>query len=241
MYQKIRIALATLSMILFPLTFYYLSPALSIMGPAEGLLTGSLIVFIMLFISSIFLGRVFCSWLCPAGAIQDQLIKSRSKKVNIKKAGWIKYLIWVPWIITILFIFRRSGGIKGIDFFYQTEMGISISRPEASILFGIIVLLFYFISISFGRRAACHSICWMAPFMILGKKLGEVLKVPSLRLKRKSSRCTGCKQCSEVCPMSLAVEDLAENRDMSDHNCILCGKCVDACSSNVIKIGMGRG
>lgn len=241
MYQKIRIGLATLSMILFPLSFYYLSPALSIMGPAEGLLTGSLIVFIMLFVSSIFLGRVFCSWVCPAGAIQDQISKTRSRRVHIQKLGWIKFAVWIPWLITVLAMFNRAGGVKAIDFFYQTEMGVSITRPEAALLYGLIVIFFYLLSMIVGRRASCHTICWMAPFMILGKKLGDILKIPSLRLKRESSKCSGCRKCSEVCPMSLEVENLAKDSEFSDHNCILCGICVESCSNNVIKIGVGRG
>ncbi|MGL1893958.1 MAG: 4Fe-4S binding protein [Spirochaetaceae bacterium] len=241
MYQKTRIAIATLSMILFPLTFYYFSPYLSIMGAAEGIVSGSIIVFIMLFLSSIFLGRAFCSWVCPAGAIQDQLLKSRTKRVNVKKISWIKYVIWVPWLMTILFMFKRAGGAKQVDFLYQTEMGISVTSLGSAITFTIVIMLFYLISLIFGRRSACHTICWMAPFMVLGKKLGELLQVPSLRLKRDPSKCIECKKCNSVCPMSLNVVDLSRNKDLSDHNCILCGRCVDVCLQDVIKIGIGRG
>lgn len=240
MYQKIRITLATLSMILFPLSFYYFSPALSLMGPAEGILTGSLIIFIMQFLSSIFLGRAFCSWLCPTAMIQDQLINARSKRVNVKKIAWIKYLFWVPWVVTILFMFKRSGGIQSVDFFYQTEMGVSLTRLEDSFIYGGIVVLFFILSMVFGRRASCHTICWMAPFMILGKKLGEILKTPSLRLKRKPSECISCKKCTQVCPMSLEVENMAKNIKLSESNCILCGKCVEACPNGTLKIGIGR-
>lgn len=241
MYQKSRIALATLSTILFPLSFYYLSPALSIMGPAEGILTGSLIIFIMMFLTSVFIGRVFCSWLCPTAMIQDLLINARSRRVNVKKISWIKYVIWAPWIITILFMFKRSGGIHTIDFFYQTEMGVSLTRLVDTFIYGGIVLLIYILSMLVGRRATCHTICWMAPFMILGKKLGAKIKAPSLRLKREPSKCISCKKCTQVCPMSLEVEDLAKKLEVSDHNCILCGKCVDICPKNVLKVAIGKG
>lgn len=238
MYQKTRIAIVTLSMVLFPLTFYYLSPFLAVMGAAEGVVSGSLIVFIMLFLSSLFFGRAFCSWICPAGAIQDILIQSRSKRINVRRVGWIKYVLWVPWIITILLMFKRAGGVKELNFFYQTEMGVSITRPEAAIMFGCIVVLFYLLSMILGRRGSCHAVCWMAPFMVLGKKLGQVLKIPSVVLKRESSKCISCKKCSDVCVMSLRVENLALNREFSDHDCILCGKCINVCPHNVIKLGI---
>ena len=37
-----------------------------------------------------------------------------------------------------------------------------------------------------GRRAGCHTICWMAPFMIIGRKLRNLVAWPSLRLTAQS-------------------------------------------------------
>ena len=69
--QKIRKALMLLMFALFPVIYYYFSPYLIIMGAAEGIIVGSLIVFASLFVFSLFLGRAFCGWVCPAGATQE--------------------------------------------------------------------------------------------------------------------------------------------------------------------------
>ena len=61
--QKIRISVLTLSLILFPVTLYYLSPVVSLMGAAAGIVTGSVLVFCAQLIIALFLGRSFCSWL----------------------------------------------------------------------------------------------------------------------------------------------------------------------------------
>lgn len=235
MYQKTRKAIFTFSLILFPLTFYYFSPALPIGGAMEGILSGSLILFAFLFLFSMVMGRVFCSWICPAGAIQDLVAQSRTKRLPVKYISWIKYLVWTPWFALILFLFRRAGGISGADFFYQTEYGVSLTRFADAVIYGGIIIIFFLLSIIFGRRASCHTLCWMSPFMIFGKKLGKILKVPSLKLKTDAGSCVSCNRCEKVCPMSLPVEKLVSKGKIDDANCILCGMCNEACKRDVIK------
>jgi len=235
MYQKIRLAVYAFSLIIFPITFYYFSPALPLMGAAEGVVSGSLMLFFMLFISAVFAGRVFCSWICPAGAIQELTLKSRNSRISVKKISWIKYLVWAPWLILVIFLFRRSGGIESYDFFYQTTNGISLTRFADTIIYGIIIVIFFGLSLIFGRRAACHTICWMSPFMILGRKLGLSLGVPSLKLKTEPASCVSCNRCTSICPMSLPVSDMIESGRINDVNCILCGQCIDICGKNTIE------
>lgn len=55
--QGIRKTLLLISFLLFPITIYYLSPALIIQGAAEGIAVGSFVVFGLMFISSLILGR----------------------------------------------------------------------------------------------------------------------------------------------------------------------------------------
>ena len=63
--QKIRKLILIVSLLLFPITIWYMSPYLIIQGAMEGIVTGSFIVFVCMLSGSIFLGRVFCGWLCP--------------------------------------------------------------------------------------------------------------------------------------------------------------------------------
>lgn len=234
MYQKTRNAVSVLSVILFPLTFYYFSPVIPLGGSAAGVLSGSLILFIFLFFFSMVMGRVFCSWICPAGIIQDLVGNGRTKAVNPKKISWIKYLVWFPWLMLIIFLFRRAGGISNVDFFYQTEYGVSLTRFADAVIYGIVVLVFFILSLAFGRRTACHTICWMSPFMILGRKMGQSLSIPSLKLKARGQECVSCSRCDKVCPMSLPVEKLVKKGKISDLNCIQCGKCADVCGRNIL-------
>ena len=80
--QKIRSILVVVMFALFPLIYYYFSPYLVIMGAIEGIVTGSLIIFAALFVSSLFLGRAFCGWICPAGATQELMYEESETKVS---------------------------------------------------------------------------------------------------------------------------------------------------------------
>jgi formate hydrogenlyase subunit 6/NADH:ubiquinone oxidoreductase subunit I len=86
-----------------------------------------------------------------------------------------------------------------------------------------------------GKRAACHSICWMSPFMIIGTKIKNAAGWPSLHLTADKTSCMQCKQCSRICPMSLDVNAIVQNESMANTECILCGSCVDTCPKNAIK------
>ena len=66
MRQKIRKILLYVSLFLFPVTMNFLSPYVSIDGAFAGVLSGSALMFIVLFLSGVFFGRAWCGWLCPA-------------------------------------------------------------------------------------------------------------------------------------------------------------------------------
>lgn len=232
--QQIRKTLSLIMVILFPVIYYYFSPYLVIMGAAEGVIAGSLMVFLFLLLSSLFLGRAFCGWACPAGATQELCIKVNGKNFKGGKLNLIKYIIWAPWVSIIAIMFIQAGGIKTVNPLYQTYYGISITGFESLVMFLVIVGAIAGIALVAGRRAACHTICWMAPFMIIGSKIKSRFGYPSLRLSSDKNHCVQCNQCSKNCPMSLNVTEMVQNESMTNTECILCGSCVDTCPKNVI-------
>ncbi|MCX7747041.1 MAG: 4Fe-4S binding protein [Clostridia bacterium] len=236
--QPFRKAILFISFLLFPITIFYLSPYLIIDGAFQGIVTGSFIMFIVLFVSSLFFGRLFCSWFCPAGGLQECCRMVTDKKAKLGKRDYIKYVIWVPWLLSIAAGFIAAGGVKQWDFFYQTEHGISISSPLKYIIYYGCIIVIAFLALKSGRRAACHYICWMSPFMILGSKIKNTLKYPSLHLKADGGKCTGCKLCTKICPMSLEVDQMVKQNDMNHPECILCGECVDQCSKGAVKYAL---
>lgn len=232
--QNLRKLILIFSFLLFPITIYYLSPYLIIHGAAEGVIVGSFIVFALMLLSSMFFGRLFCGWLCPAGGLQECCRLASDKKAKGGKLDLIKYFIWAPWILLIVFISIKAGGLKKIDFLYQTFHGISISEPQGYIIYYGVVLLIAILAITSGRRSFCHYVCWMAPFMVIGRKLSGAVKIPSIKLAVEKEKCIGCKQCNAKCPMSLEIDQMVKKGSIENPECILCGECSDVCARRVI-------
>jgi polyferredoxin len=225
---------------LFPLVYFYFSPYLLIMGAAEGIIAGDIITFAGLFVSSLFLGRAWCGWVCPAGAEQEFCGRVNGKSFNGRRRNLTKYFIWVPWISIVVVMFVQAGGVKSIDPLYQTYYGISISDATSAIMFAAIAGAFAIFALAAGKRSACHTICWIAPFMIIGRKLRNAVGWPALQLEADESKCINCKKCSKVCSMSLDVNSMVHGQSMENSECILCGNCVDNCPKGVIKYAFGN-
>ena len=236
--QKLRKAITILSFLLFPITIYYFSPYLIIMGAMEGVIAGSFLVFIGMFITSLFFGRAFCGWICPVGGLQECMMLVQDKKARGGKLDLIKYLIWLPWISTIIILAVSAGGFKKIDFLYQTTNGISVANPTAYFIYYAVLMLIVILALTTGKRGFCHYSCWMSPFMIIGVKAKDFLNIPSFRLKADTSKCISCKQCTNKCQMSLDVMGMVQKGNMKNSECILCGECVDVCPKSVIKFAI---
>ncbi len=245
--QRIRKAILLITFLSFPITMNYLSPYITMDGAMNGILTGSMIMFGIMFVLSLFLGRLWCGWVCPVSGFQEMIEPINNRPVNRKKTDWIKWLIWIPWISTIIFAIFKGGGIKTIDFLHMTQDGISVAgspdRPImiAYIIYYFILLLFVLIPILVGKKAACHTLCWMAPFMIIGRWIRNRFGWASLRLTADASACTNCQQCTAHCPMSLDVNQMVQTGKMENTECILCGNCVDQCQKKVIRYSFSRG
>jgi polyferredoxin len=245
--QRVRRGLVLLAFLSFPVTMNFLSPYVIIDGAMNGIVNGSLMMFGVLFVSSLFLGRAWCGWVCPGSGIQEMVEPVNPRPVNGRRIDWIKWLIWIPWISLIVSLAFHAGGYHSINLLLHTQNGISVAgTPDRPILIAYIIYygvigLFVGLAAIVGRRAACHTICWMAPFMILGRWVRNQSGWPSLRLVADPSACADCKKCTSNCPMSLDVNAMVHKGRMENHECILCGTCVDNCSKHVLRYSFSSG
>ena len=129
----------------------------------------------------------------------------------------------------------KAGGYRTIDPLYQTHFGISVAQPRDYAPFVIVMGLIVIPAILAGKRAFCHYICWMAPFMVLGRKLRNGFRWPALHLVAETDQCVDCGKCSKICPMSLDVNEMVAKGFLEQSECTLCGSCIDGCPENVIR------
>jgi len=238
--QRWRRALLLVSFIAFPVTMNYFSPYLSVEGAFAGVLTGSLVMFGTMFLGSLVFGRLWCGWACPMAGLQEFAIPVNGKPAS-RRARYVKWFIWVPWFAAILFGAFSAGGFRVVDLLVGTEGGISVAgsadRPIliAYIMYFAVVALFLGVAVAAGRRAGCHSICWMAPFMVAGRWIRNRFGWPALRLVATPDSCRECGKCSAACPMGLDVQALVRSASMEDAECVLCGNCVDICPNKTLR------
>ena len=233
--QRIRKALVILAFLTFPITMNFLSPYVIIDGSMNGIVNGSLIMFGLMFLSSLFLGRAWCGWVCPGGGMQEIVEPVNRRPVNGRKIDWIKWAIWIPWVSLIVWMAVQAGGYSRVNFLHLTDTGISVDEPFKYITFYLVVGLFVGLAMLAGRRAGCHTICWMAPFMMIGRWIRNRFGWASLQLVADASSCSDCKRCTKNCPMSLDVNAMVQIEQMEDGECISCGTCVDNCSKSAIR------
>jgi polyferredoxin len=232
--QRIRLALIILSFILYPVTFAYIACPIITEAASQGIISGGLVVFALLFISSLVLGRLWCGYLCPSGGLQEIFNLALKRPLRTKKLDWLKYLVFIGIYGSIALAIWSAGGLKTVDLLYRTQNGISILAAGGIIAFlGPVIIITIFVLI-FGKRGMCHTFCPIAVMLIIGRKIRNLVRWPALHLEAEKDRCIDCKKCTKQCPMSLDVNDMVRQGTMEQAECILCGSCVDTCPKGVI-------
>jgi len=195
------------------------------------------------------LGRVFCSWICPAGLLFDVADRIRSRIPTARFGSrdvhfWRghKYVLLVSGLIVGFFV-----GMPVLGYFYPPALlgreigfgaqaffeglgtssngGAGLAVTGGALLLGILVLVEVFLS----RRMWCRYAC---PGGALYSALGTR---PVMRLHNDSRICTGCAECVAACPMALNPM-----RNQFGPECDLCLECRTACQPGAIRFHLGR-
>ena len=233
-YQTIRRPIVITTAVLFHLLLIFhllFSPVIIVVASQKGIINASVIAFLTIFSLSLFFGRAYCSWFCPGCGIQEVVSIILKRKAKSTKANYIKYIIFILWIGFII-VGYLVNGIHQVDLtFGMTDFTVGRKIILTVGAFLIIVP----ITAVFGRFASCKYLCWQAPFMILGTAIRDSFHFRGLRLKAEKELCTSCGSCNVSCPMDIDVAARVKSGQMADHECILCGNCIDGCKHQVIR------
>lgn len=196
-----------------------------------------------------FLGRTFCGWLCPEGAIFE-LADFLNRKLTGKSSIWQKgekenperfRFVYLFITIFLLVTIPPLIGIGLSGYFIPPERiwkELSTLKLSFGLKAGIIgVSLYMVITSIFIRHLLCKFICAAGLMQML---FGWVSPV-SLRLKflrQEAQRCTDCRRCEEVCFMN--IKPRKNNRDISCVNCMACvGACREELGDGLFRLQFG--
>lgn len=236
--QNIRKWLLVISFLLLPVTLMLISPIVIMMGAAQGIATGSMLLFIANFFLSFVVARLWCGWLCPMGAWQEICSPVFKHTVQDGWRNYVKYGVTVLWLGVLAYLIFSAGGIRAVDPFFGMENGLSITSVASLMVVVVIFTIMFIVAYLMGRRGFCHVFCPVAALMVTGRKIRNLIGWPALQLSADASRCTDCMKCSKECPMGLDVNGMVRNGRMENPDCIMCASCADACPRGAISYGV---
>lgn len=181
----------------------------------------SLVLMYVVFASALFLGPLFCGWICPMGTFQEWIgrlgRKIFGKRYNRflspgvdRTLRWLRYgvLLWVVYMtaVTGKLVFADVDPYYALFHFWTGEVAVS-----GFITLGVVILLSLFM-----ERPFCKYAC---PY---GAVLGVFNLFRFIPLRRNADTCIDCGACDRGCPMNIPV---SRSGKVKDHQCISCYEC----------------
>jgi polyferredoxin len=204
-------------------------------GLSQGIINAGFIFWMLVFASTLLLGRAFCGWFCWFGGYQELVAWGIGDRFRLKMPRHVLlYLGAIPFVSLGLKVYYTwiVHWFEGIP----TTFNFNLANVEPwggqqtgpSILITLVLygpVLMYV----FGRRAWCRHLC----------PIGALLKVFSMvrptRVRLVVDNCIGCGKCMRVCDMEIDVPgELERYGEVRSTNCNVCLKCTDECPREAI-------
>ena len=209
-------------------------------GLSRGIINAGFIFWMLVFASTLLLGRGFCGWFCWFGGYVELADWGIGRhKIKIPRLTLL-YLGIIPFVALSLKVYSALvvNWLKGFPATFAFRLAdvepwggqqTGISILITLILYGPVL---FFV---FGKRAWCRYLC---PIGALLKIFGSV-GVGKIRLV--NDECIGCGKCNQVCDMQVDVMgELKTHGKVRSLNCIRCLKCTNACPNGAIAFSMRR-
>jgi ferredoxin len=182
-------------------------------------------------------GRVYCSFLCPLGFLQDMVIGTRTRTGSPARREYRKpqpvtrYMILG--IITLLFIggniflfglldpFSLAGKILAG---FNGVIRLKHMAWPALVFSGAVFLTMVFLAF-FKDRWYCNTICPAGSILNLASKFSL------FRISKDVSRCTQCGKCVEVCKAD-CIDHMKYRVDFD--RCVACYNCIGVCEEGAV-------
>lgn len=177
-----------------------------------------LLMVLFTLITTLIWGRVFCSTVCPFGALQDFISRFSPKRWQRSVPAWIHdraiYLKYgVLALLVVMAVVQSSVSI----FQYFEPFGTLFFYSSSVVLWTILVLIL--LASAVVKRFYCRYMC------PLGAALGVLSLVSISRIKRVE-QCTVCKVCEHACPTGAIRKERVDFKE-----CVRC----DICESKLIQ------
>ena len=194
---------------------------------------------------TLLLGRVWCSWFCPLGAVLE-LFGFKGRRIKAQWLRKVKYVILFTIVVMAVFgslafmylepitiIIRgiTTGAKPLVEYFQMADKKNFIWPGLSWWIVGIPFVLVLLLNLV-EKRFWCRYLCPLGALIGLGSKFSWIKR----RVDQMS--CVQCGECAAICPMG-AIS--AENDFKSDPaECIMCMDCAVPCPKLAITFEKGK-
>ena len=212
-------------------------------------ITFSLGSIIAWFVITLFIGRMYCSTVCPVGTLQDifrkgrKLIRPLNKPFSYRPPSKMRYYILGAYIFCII------AGVAAVPFWIEPwsimrnicgdvhptaeklewiRLGVGVTT---GIIAGVVSALLLLLVALLTGRGFCTDIC------PVGTALGCVSNYTLYHIEIDPDRCINCMRCEEVCP-SQCIK--VATRHVDNSRCVRCFDCSHVCPNDAIRLQANR-
>ncbi len=199
---------------------------------------GVILIF-SIFATTFFLGRHWCSHLCPVGGSMELGNRFIPKRLKINYSGipapFFRYGYLAVYFIapalgvgslccnycnfaTIPRLFGAAFNQADMAYFFRTAGLINL---------GLVVILGF---LAKGGRAYCNLLCPVGALDAISNRIGSRF---GKRIRVDNLKCNGCNACSAVCP-TWAIEMSKDKAAIDQLSCMPCRACQKICPKEAI-------
>ncbi len=205
---------------------------------------------LVLLVPTLFLGRMFCNWICPYG-IMHQFVgwvfnprnaKQKIESNRYRKLYQVKYYILIGIIVAALFHSLQIGLLDPICLLHRSftasllpalnmpgPVAERLGDPKAHQLGWVIgFLILFLVSMNLViPRFFCRVLC------PLGATLGVLSRFAIWRIERDPNKCTDCDLCLQSCEGASDPQT-----QLRKSECFVCFNCIEDCPHDALSFAL---
>ncbi|MBF0625134.1 MAG: 4Fe-4S binding protein [Magnetococcales bacterium] len=199
-------------------------------------------------ISTLFLGRFFCSWICPLGILNQWLshFANRRRPVEACQVNAYRPLYRVKYYLLAALLILAAGGVLQTGLLdpialltrsltvvlfpalHQAGVGVHLNQP---LFHGGVLVAGLFLALLLANRFLTRF--WCRVLCPLGALLGVCSGRATLRIRRDVERCSGCRKCLQFCQGGCDPHG-----ELRVSECHVCMNCVASCPEGALHYGL---
>ena len=198
-------------------------------GRVPAIHPAAMFLFMAFILMSLLFKKTFCSWLCPVGALSEQLWIAGQKLFGrtFRLPRWVDIpLRGLKYLLLGFFVFAVGAmSAAALEDFMFTPYGIVADVKmlnffrEIGVTALVVIALLTLISMLV-QNFWCRYLC---PY---GALMGLVSLASPMKIRRDADLCIDCGKCARACPSGLHVDRLVQIRSAE---CTACMECVAVC------------